>query len=149
MQQLSIKKITEELFRRSVPTFVGEETLPSVQSGFNKIGLLHTLPRTLLNFFGKNLKTVQFHSRRNTFGLLTHLILTLWIFFLWGYAKENVYKNNPKTVQELKAEITQFIRRIPNEMYQRIVENFAVRLNACMNQNGGNIEDFIHCTDQC
>ena len=70
-------------------------------------------------------------------------------FFLWGYAKENVYKNNPQTVQELKAEITQFIRRIPNDMCQRVVENFAVRLNACMNRNGGHIEHFIHCRDQC
>ena len=32
---------------------------------------------------------------------------------------------------------------------QRVVENFAVRLNACMNRNGGHIEHFIHCRDQC
>ena len=58
MQQPSIKRITEEFFTRSIPAFVGKETLPSVHSGFIKMGLLHTLPRTLLNFFGKNLKTV-------------------------------------------------------------------------------------------
>ena len=55
---VTINRIAEELFRRFVLTFVGEETLLSVHSGFNKMGLLHTLPRTLLNFFGKNLKTV-------------------------------------------------------------------------------------------
>ena len=69
-------------------------------------------------------------------------------FFCGAMPKKNVYKNNPQTVQELKAEITQFIR-IPNEMCQQVIENFAVRLNACMNQNGGHIKHFIHCRNQC
>ena len=65
-------------------------------------------------------------------------------FFLWGYAKDNVYRHNPVTVQDLKQEITQFIRRIPEDICQRVVENFAVRLNACKNKNGGHIEHIVH-----
>jgi hypothetical protein len=34
-------------------------------------------------------------------------------FDLWGYLKDNVHKNNPQTIGELKAAITAKIREIP------------------------------------
>ena len=69
-------------------------------------------------------------------------------FFLWVYAKDNVYSNNPQTVQDLKREVAQFITTIPEDMCHSVIENFAVRLNACMNRNGGHIEHIIHIPDR-
>ena len=57
-------------------------------------------------------------------------------FFLWGYAKDNVYADNPRTLQNLKTAITRFIKAIPLDMCRRVIGNFAVRLNACLNRNG-------------
>ena len=54
-----------------------------------------------------------------------------------------MYRNNPQTVQDLKREVAQFITTIPEDMYHRVIENFAVRLNACMNRNGGHIEHIM------
>lgn len=36
-------------------------------------------------------------------------------FFLWGYAKDNVYRNNPGSILELKNEIEVIIRTITAE----------------------------------
>ena len=35
--------------------------------------------------------------------------LKLLDFFLWGYCKDNVSKNNPQTLEELKTEVENFI----------------------------------------
>ena len=61
-------------------------------------------------------------------------------FFLWGYAKDNVYADNPQTLQDLKTAITRFIRAIPADMCKRVIGNFAVRLNECLNRRGAHIE---------
>ena len=55
-------------------------------------------------------------------------------FFLWGYPKDNVYADNPQTLQDLKTAITRFIRAIPADMCKRVIGNFAVRLNECLNR---------------
>lgn len=69
--------------------------------------------------------------------------LTPLDFFLWGYAKDNVFKVHPNSLQELKEAITDFVGAIPQEMCERVIENFAVRVNACLNRNGAHIEHII------
>ena len=64
-------------------------------------------------------------------------------FFLWGYAKDNVYADNPQTLQDLKTAITRFIRAIPADMCKRVIGNFAVRLNECLNRRGAHIEHIL------
>ena len=64
-------------------------------------------------------------------------------FFLWGYAKDHVYANNPTTTQELKEAITTFVRGIPQDMCKRVINNFAVRLNECLNRRGAHIEHVL------
>ncbi|GFO20935.1 transposable element tc3 transposase [Plakobranchus ocellatus] len=54
--------------------------------------------------------------------------LNLPDFHLWGYLKDNVYINNPQTIPDLKAVITQKIRQIPREECVRVIGNFARRL---------------------
>ena len=36
-------------------------------------------------------------------------------FFLWGYIKDQVYSDQPKTIEELKTAITSVIRSIPTD----------------------------------
>ena len=57
-------------------------------------------------------------------------------FFLWGYLKERVYKNRPKTIRELKATIESEVRKIPQEMTKKVMESFQKRLQQCV-ENGG------------
>ena len=51
-------------------------------------------------------------------------------YFLWGYLKERVYYNNPQTIEALKTNICQEIRRIPLEMSGNVITNFNVRVAA-------------------
>ena len=49
-------------------------------------------------------------------------------YFLRGYLKDRVYKNNPQTREDIRKEI----RRIPQEMLNRVVVNFNVRVAAVL-----------------
>jgi len=53
-------------------------------------------------------------------------------FYIWGYLKYRVYGNNPQNVPDLKAAITAVIRAIPREERGRVVENFACRIQMCL-----------------
>ena len=54
------------------------------------------------------------------------------LFYLWGYLQENVYENNPERIGELKAAITGKIRQIPKEECVRVIDNFAQRVQVCL-----------------
>uniref|UniRef100_A0A8D9B3Q2 Transposase n=1 Tax=Cacopsylla melanoneura TaxID=428564 RepID=A0A8D9B3Q2_9HEMI len=45
--------------------------------------------------------------------------LSVCDFFLWGYLKNKVYVDQPRTLDELKDAISQEIRNIPREMLER------------------------------
>ena len=53
-------------------------------------------------------------------------------FYIWGYLKYRVYGKNPQNVPDLKAAITAVIRAIPREERGRVVENFACRIQMCL-----------------
>ena len=61
-------------------------------------------------------------------------------FYLWGYLKDRVYGNNPKTILELKAAITAAIRAIPREECWRVIENFARRIQMCLQRREAHLE---------
>ena len=64
-------------------------------------------------------------------------------FFLWGYAKDNVYKNKPTSISELKQEITTFMRAISADTCKAVIQNFAVRVRECLLHHGDHIEHVI------
>lgn len=64
-------------------------------------------------------------------------------FFLWGYLKARVFENRPHTLRALKANITQEIRAINQEMLLRVTENFQSRLQQCLEKRGGHLKDVI------
>ena len=64
-------------------------------------------------------------------------------YFLWGHLKAEDYKLRPTTIDELKAAIRQKVNEIPQEMTQRVMENFRNRLNQCIAVQGRHPEDVI------
>ena len=64
-------------------------------------------------------------------------------YFLWGHLKAEVYKLRPTIIDELKAAIRQKVNEIPQEMTQRVMENFRNRLNQCIAVQGRYLEDVI------
>ena len=51
---------------------------------------------------------------------------------MWGYLKDRVYDNNPQTIPDLKAAITAAVTAIPREECGRVIENFARRIQMCL-----------------
>ena len=64
-------------------------------------------------------------------------------FYLWGYLKDNVYHDNPHTIPELKTAITTKIRTISGEECVRVIDNFACRIQVCLQPRGGYLEHII------
>ena len=64
-------------------------------------------------------------------------------FFLWGYLKERVYRDRPKTIQELKIAIDREIKLIPQEMTKNVMKSFKNRLQQCVDSKGHHIKDVI------
>lgn len=64
-------------------------------------------------------------------------------FFLWGHLKAKVFAEKPRTIQELKAVIRQKIEEIPQEMIEKVMENFRKRLQLCINLRGHHLKDII------
>jgi hypothetical protein len=53
--------------------------------------------------------------------------LTPCDYFLWGYLKAKVYKHRPQTLKALKDAIREEVAAIPQEMTNRVTENFRER----------------------
>ena len=69
-------------------------------------------------------------------------------FYLWGYLQDNVYENNPQTIGELKAAITGKIRQIPKEKCERVIDNYARRVQVCLQRRGQHLEQiFFFCKE--
>ena len=64
-------------------------------------------------------------------------------YFRWGHLKAEVYNLRPTTIDELKAAICQKVNEIPQEMTQRVMENFRHRLNQCIAVQGRHLGDII------
>jgi hypothetical protein len=55
---------------------------------------------------------------------------------LWGYLKAEVYKDRPRTLEELKHNILPEIGRLPIAMLETVERNFRNHLHHCI-ENGG------------
>lgn len=69
--------------------------------------------------------------------------LTACDFFLWGYLKNKVFRERPRTLEELKARIRQEIERIPQQMLRNVMDNFRKRLQECIDRNGRHLNNII------
>ncbi|KDR23995.1 hypothetical protein L798_07934 [Zootermopsis nevadensis] len=64
-------------------------------------------------------------------------------FFLWGYLKQKVYANNPRTVAELQTNIERCIATIPQAMLRRVSRNVIKRVNLCHREGGSHFKHLL------
>uniref|UniRef100_A0A8D8SNF8 DUF4817 domain-containing protein n=2 Tax=Cacopsylla melanoneura TaxID=428564 RepID=A0A8D8SNF8_9HEMI len=64
-------------------------------------------------------------------------------FFLWAYLKERVYVNKPRTIQQLKNNITQEIQALGANVLRSVMENALERARLCEAGNGQHLRDVI------
>ncbi|MEM8940500.1 MAG: hypothetical protein AAGC64_14275 [Bacteroidota bacterium] len=65
-------------------------------------------------------------------------------FFLWGYLKSKVYKNNPTTLQDLKRNITAEINMISADTLWKVMHNSMIeRVHECSRQAGDHIKGIV------
>ena len=62
-------------------------------------------------------------------------------FFLWGLMKDLVYREKPRTIQELKAQITAKFEEIDIELCRRVCRSVPARLQLCIDHEGGHFEN--------
>lgn len=67
--------------------------------------------------------------------------LTPLDFFLWGYLRNQVYKNpRPKTIFELREKIIQCYNEIPRAMFRHACCAVPKRIQLCLERQGGHFE---------
>lgn len=64
-------------------------------------------------------------------------------FYLWGYLKDNVYVNNPKTLDDLKSAITSCINSISKETLKNVSWNIVKRARLCASQDGKHFQHLL------
>lgn len=69
--------------------------------------------------------------------------LTAPDFFLWGYLKDIVYCNKPRTLMDLKQYIQSAILDISPDLCQKVMENVMKRARQCQVSRGGHLENII------
>ena len=112
-------------------------------NGSSRMGHLPTQLILLLTGWITSFRTGSSAENASRNGPPIPRILTPPDFYLWGFLKDNVYRNNPQTIPELKEAITQKINAIPKEECIRVINNFARRIQICLQQNGGHLEHIL------
>jgi hypothetical protein len=64
-------------------------------------------------------------------------------FWFWGYAKGLVYINKPRTLEQLKQNITEVAHNVTHEMLQNTYDNFVKRLSYCQESQGHHMGEVI------
>ena len=66
--------------------------------------------------------------------------LTPCDFFLWGWAKEEVYKTKPRSLEELEQRIKDILGNVPVEFLQKSIANVPKRINKLLTVNEAHVE---------
>ena len=69
--------------------------------------------------------------------------LTPHDFWLWGHLKARIYKNNPRTVDEVRANITIEINNITPADLQKVFGSIVKRARKCQEVNGLRFEHLL------
>lgn len=65
-------------------------------------------------------------------------------FWLWGYLRDNVYRQpRAETLPELAERCEEFLQAIDHNIVKAAFENFYKRCTLCIQQNGGHIEHLL------
>ncbi|KOC66354.1 hypothetical protein WH47_07423 [Habropoda laboriosa] len=93
------------------------------------------------------------HTSKETVALLKEMLngrvisrgcdLTPLDFFLWGFLKSKVYANNPKTIDELKNNITAAINETEFQLCENVMENWVKRIGLVKKSRRGHLNDIV------
>ena len=61
-------------------------------------------------------------------------------FWLWGAAKNSVYKSRPETLEELKDSVSNYITQVLPDTWEKVGLNFKIRIAACRQRRDAHIE---------
>jgi len=61
-------------------------------------------------------------------------------FFLWGWAKEEMYRAKPRTMEQLEGRIRNVITNVPHEFLQKTVDFIPGLLRKLVDAAGANTE---------
>jgi hypothetical protein len=75
-------------------------------------------------------------SSLEAYGPLARRILLHQTLYLWGAAKSTVYRDRPRTLNELKTAITAYVRNISQTDLQKLFANKIKRVQACIDARG-------------
>lgn len=64
-------------------------------------------------------------------------------FFLWGYIKNIVYRDQPVSMQNLRDKITDAFGTVTADMLQNVQRNIVKRTQKCLDHNGEHFEQFM------
>lgn len=64
-------------------------------------------------------------------------------YFLWGFLKDKVYADKPRTIAELKKKIEEECNAISSITCKKVMNNFCARLKKCKDQRGGHLEQML------
>jgi len=93
----------------------------------------HTSMAEIQSFFGDRFISKGLWPRRSP-------DLTPPDYFLWGYLKGRVCQNKPRTIDALKANITEEIQAVTADVMARTFQNIARRVQSCLDPNGGHFQ---------
>lgn len=68
--------------------------------------------------------------------------LTPCDFFLWGFLKNIVYGRNPRTIDQLRAEIQNAISKVDMQLCQKVCRSVFSRIECCIEKNGEHFENY-------
>ena len=66
--------------------------------------------------------------------------LTPLDFFLWGHVKTIVYATKPRSLEDLKAKITNVISGITINQLANVFRELQNRITLCISNDGGHVE---------
>ena len=66
-------------------------------------------------------------------------------YFLWAYLKGRVYQNKPRTIDDLKANITEEIQAVTADVLTRIFQNMARRIQSYLDANVDHFQYMLWC----
>jgi hypothetical protein len=65
-------------------------------------------------------------------------------FFFWGYLKDRIYKDAPRTLGGLETVIGNEISSIKNDLLESAIHNFRIRIRYVIESQGGHFETLVY-----
>lgn len=134
-------KVNTAVYGRIFNTFVEQlDDIELTEGYFQQDGATcHTSGdsmKLIASFFGDRLVSKNLWPPRSP-------DLTSPDFFLWGYLKDRVYKNRPRSLAELREAIRNEISNINEDTLRKTSQNMVRRVQLCMDAGGGHFQHLL------